>query len=130
MPWRGLLAVALAGSTALSRCGSSQPSPERSRAERRSEPERVPAGSGAAIAPAAGSSVAPGAASSGPAAPLESTGAEPERTRVKRRCVIAALGDSLTDERVHGGGYLNYVARRCPESRIDNFAKGGAMVNQ
>jgi lysophospholipase L1-like esterase len=48
----------------------------------------------------------------------------------RRRYVVAALGDSLTDTRSHGGGYLNYVAKRCPESRIDNFGKGGDMVNQ
>ena len=38
--------------------------------------------------------------------------------------------DSLTDERSHGGGYVRYLAERCPASRFENFARGGAMVNQ
>ncbi|HEY2405906.1 MAG TPA: GDSL-type esterase/lipase family protein [Polyangiaceae bacterium] len=40
------------------------------------------------------------------------------------------MGDSLTDPRSHGGGYLDVVRRHCPAARIDNFARGGAMVNQ
>jgi lysophospholipase L1-like esterase len=44
--------------------------------------------------------------------------------------VLAAMGDSLTDPRSHGGGYLEYLKARCPTLEIDNFAKGGAMVNQ
>jgi lysophospholipase L1-like esterase len=40
------------------------------------------------------------------------------------------VGDSLTDARSFGGGYLGYVQERCPKTRIDNFAKGGHMVNQ
>ena len=44
--------------------------------------------------------------------------------------MIAAIGDSLTDPRSHGGGYLEYLKARCPAIEIDNFGKGGAMVNQ
>lgn len=40
------------------------------------------------------------------------------------------MGDSITDEKSFGGGYLRYVEERCPQTRIDNFAKGGHMVNQ
>jgi lysophospholipase L1-like esterase len=43
---------------------------------------------------------------------------------------IAAVGDSLTDPRSHGGGYLDYVKQRCPNVEIDNFGRGGTMVNQ
>jgi lysophospholipase L1-like esterase len=43
---------------------------------------------------------------------------------------IAAVGDSLTDPRSHGGGYLEYLKTRCPTLEIDNFGKGGTMVNQ
>lgn len=43
---------------------------------------------------------------------------------------IAAVGDSLTDPRSHGGGFLRFVRQRCPETRIDNFATGGHMLNQ
>jgi lysophospholipase L1-like esterase len=44
--------------------------------------------------------------------------------------VIAAFGDSLTDPRSHGGGYLARLKEHCPEIEIDNFARGGTMVNQ
>lgn len=40
------------------------------------------------------------------------------------------MGDSLTDPRSGGGGYLAYVKARCPESRFDNLGVGGEMVNQ
>ena len=43
---------------------------------------------------------------------------------------VAAIGDSLTDPRSHGGGYLAYLKARCPLLELDNFGKGGAMVNQ
>lgn len=43
---------------------------------------------------------------------------------------VAVLGDSLSDERVGGGGYLDAVRRACPSAHIDNFAIGGYMVNQ
>lgn len=48
----------------------------------------------------------------------------------KRRYVVAAMGDSLTDPKSHGGKYLDYLARQCPESRFDSYGKGGNMVNQ
>jgi lysophospholipase L1-like esterase len=44
--------------------------------------------------------------------------------------VIAAVGDSLTDPRSHGGGYLDYVKQRCPNVEIDNFGRGATMVTQ
>jgi lysophospholipase L1-like esterase len=44
--------------------------------------------------------------------------------------VVAAVGDSLTDPRSHGGGYLEYLKTRCPSLEIDNFGKGATMVNQ
>jgi lysophospholipase L1-like esterase len=45
-------------------------------------------------------------------------------------CSIAVIGDSLSDTRSGGGGYLKLVRERSPETRIDNFAVGGHMVNQ
>jgi lysophospholipase L1-like esterase len=48
----------------------------------------------------------------------------------RRPYTVAVLGDSLSDPKVGGGGYLAYVQQRCPKTRIDNFAKGGWMVNQ
>jgi lysophospholipase L1-like esterase len=48
----------------------------------------------------------------------------------RRAYVVAAIGDSLTDFRSHGGGYLTILQERCPESRFYSFGKGGDMVNQ
>jgi lysophospholipase L1-like esterase len=45
-------------------------------------------------------------------------------------CRVALFGDSLTDAHSVGGGYVRYLERHCPESHFENFAKGGAMVNQ
>ncbi|HOU92016.1 MAG TPA: SGNH/GDSL hydrolase family protein [Polyangiaceae bacterium] len=44
--------------------------------------------------------------------------------------VVAALGDSLTDARSHGGAYLAPITERCPRSRVENHGKGADMVNQ
>jgi lysophospholipase L1-like esterase len=44
--------------------------------------------------------------------------------------VVAAIGDSLTDERVGGGGYLKILRARCPESTFDGYGVGGQMLNQ
>lgn len=66
-------------------------------------------------------------------AALPDMGAPPAQASTeepKRAFRIAAIGDSLTDPRSHGGAYLGVVAKKCPRSRIDNFAKGAAMVNQ
>jgi lysophospholipase L1-like esterase len=43
---------------------------------------------------------------------------------------VALIGDSLTDFRPGGGGFVRYLEKRSPESTFSNFAKGGAMVNQ
>ncbi len=45
-------------------------------------------------------------------------------------CTVAVVGDSLTDYRSGGGKFIRYLEKRCPKSRFDNYAKGGAMVNQ
>ncbi len=47
-----------------------------------------------------------------------------------RRLSVAAIGDSLTDARSGGGGYLAYLKGHCPESRFDNFGVGGDMLSQ
>jgi lysophospholipase L1-like esterase len=44
--------------------------------------------------------------------------------------IVAAMGDSLTDARSHGGKFLDVLRERCPRSRFDNYGKGGEMVNQ
>jgi lysophospholipase L1-like esterase len=43
---------------------------------------------------------------------------------------VAAIGDSLTDPKSHGGKYLDRLRLRCPESRFDAHGRGGNMVNQ
>ncbi len=47
-----------------------------------------------------------------------------------RDCRVAAVGDSLTDPKSHGGGYLQVLQRRHPGMLVDNYGKGGNMVNQ
>jgi lysophospholipase L1-like esterase len=69
------------------------------------------------------------AAPSPPPAPAPSA-APPPPTGEKRVCRVAALGDSLTDYRSHGGGFLRHLEKRCPQSEFENFGKGGDMVNQ
>jgi hypothetical protein len=46
----------------------------------------------------------------------------------KRRYVVGAIGDSLTDPRSGGGKYLKQLARRCPESRFDSHGIGGQQT--
>jgi len=45
-------------------------------------------------------------------------------------CRVGLVGDSLTDVRGGGGGYVRYLEKHCPKSSFTNYAKGGAMVNQ
>jgi lysophospholipase L1-like esterase len=59
-------------------------------------------------------------------APCPTAAADPER----HAYVVAAIGDSLTDPRSHGGIYLRDLQARCPESRFDSYGVGGQMVNQ
>ena len=46
----------------------------------------------------------------------------------RRRYVVAAIGDSITDPRVHGGLYMKHLAERCPKSRFDTYGIGGQFV--
>lgn len=76
-------------------------------------------------APTAAPSVNPSVASTGaPAAPPVLV------SSARRTFTVAAIGDSLTDAKSHGGGYLDYLRKKCPKSRFDNYGKGGEMVNQ
>jgi lysophospholipase L1-like esterase len=43
---------------------------------------------------------------------------------------VLILGDSLSDEKVGGGGFVRILRERCPKTTFDNRAKGGFMVNQ
>jgi lysophospholipase L1-like esterase len=62
-----------------------------------------------------------------PAPVASASGSPPISPRI---CRVAALGDSLTDYRSGGGGYLRILEKRSPESEFVNFGKGGDMVNQ
>jgi lysophospholipase L1-like esterase len=57
--------------------------------------------------------------------PLQAAMASP-----KRRYSVAAMGDSLTDPKSHGGKYLELLRKKCPHSRFDSYGIGGNMVNQ
>jgi lysophospholipase L1-like esterase len=43
---------------------------------------------------------------------------------------VLVLGDSLSDEKVGGGGFVRILRQRCASVVFDNRAKGGFMVNQ
>lgn len=66
-------------------------------------------------------------------APVEASPRAPapeEPAAKKRAYVVAAMGDSLSDPRSHGGKYLEVLRGKCPKSRFDSYGKGGQMVNQ
>lgn len=46
------------------------------------------------------------------------------------RYQVAAIGDSITDERSYPHAYLRQLRDACPKSRWDNYGVGGNMVNQ
>jgi lysophospholipase L1-like esterase len=84
---------------------------------------------GSALADTADTSKGAGAAKK--AAAAEATEPTPKGDAGKKqRYVVAAMGDSLTDARSHGGKFLSYLRERCPASQFDNYGKGGQMVNQ
>ena len=69
-----------------------------------------------------------GAARADEAKSAAKTVVEPDVTPRGQVYQVAAIGDSLTDVRSHGGKYLAYLRDRCPESRFDNYGKGGESV--
>lgn len=52
------------------------------------------------------------------------------RSADKTRYSVAAIGDSLTDEKVGGGKFLHVLRHKCPDSEFLSKGKGGEMVNQ
>lgn len=52
------------------------------------------------------------------------------RSGTPTACRVLVLGDSLTDPRSNGGGYLRAWSQKCPHCQFINLARGGAMVNQ
>jgi lysophospholipase L1-like esterase len=76
-------------------------------------------------APAAPMTSPAGAVASSSPLPAPTPAPAPARTRY----VLAAIGDSFTDPRSHGGIYLKVLAEKCPKSRFESFGVGGNMVN-
>lgn len=64
------------------------------------------------------------------APPQRSVAPEPPPEPSKKRYVVAVLGDSITDAKSGGGGYLKVLREACPESQFINFGRGGDMINQ
>ncbi len=60
-----------------------------------------------------------------PSVPPEAPRGQPGST-----CRVLAIGDSLTDPKSHGGGYLELVRKSCPQCTIVNLGRGGDMTNQ
>lgn len=85
------------------------------------------ADSASSTAPAAPTATSSDAA---PAAPTSTSAPVAAPAAKKQKVTVAAIGDSLTDAKSNGGGYLNYLKKKCPKSRFDNYGKGGQMVNQ
>ena len=97
-------------------------------------PSAAPASGSLTAAPPSGLPVAPDSGAAG-TPPSASAAPEPAAPEVQtgapgHKYVIAAVGDSLTDPRSHGGGYLEYLKTRCPSIEIDNYGRGATMVNQ
>jgi lysophospholipase L1-like esterase len=91
---------------------------------------KVSANSVAAAAPSSGPS---GEAAGVPgAAATDDTAGDsvPAPAAKSRKYVVAAMGDSLTDFKSHGGKYLEVLRERCPQSTFDSYGIGGNMVNQ
>ncbi len=90
----------------------------------------LPSAAKVTAGPSASAAVPEASAGGVPAAVSSGAVEAPPKTKSSKPCRVALVGDSLTDERSHGGAYVRYLAERCPASRFENFARGGAMVNQ
>lgn len=127
-----MFAASVLGALVLARCGASRESPSASpKPASASEPA---AGSDplAALGQQPGESPVPAASAAPASEPAGSPppSAAPPAAPAKAAYVVAAIGDSLTDARAHGGKFLDYLKQRCPESEFVNYGKGGDMVNQ
>lgn len=70
------------------------------------------------------------AAPQAPAASATAPKPAPPPSGEPQAYAVAVIGDSLTDASSNGGKYVAYLKKRCPQSRFDNYGKGGDMVNQ
>lgn len=76
------------------------------------------------------SQLPPAVLSSAVAAPVAAASAPVPRTAPSPIRSVLVLGDSLSDEKVGGGGFVKLLRQRCPSVVFDNRSKGGFMVNQ
>ncbi len=126
-PLRAMLLVTSLGGAAFA-CdpGASVPSvTERAASAPVSDPASLPS-----AATAGGLPETPTASASAALTVAPSGSASLDVGVAKRRYSVAAIGDSLSDPKAHGGGYLTYLAAHCKESRFDTYGKGGNMVSQ
>lgn len=84
-----------------------------------------PSEPGLAAAGAPGASASSSSASAAPQADQPPPSAHP-----LTRYQVAAIGDSITDERSYPHAYMRQLRDACPKSRWDNYGVGGNMVNQ
>jgi lysophospholipase L1-like esterase len=101
-----------------------------------------PSAARATSAPAAPEGVAIGSRSAAPASPPAILAASvasaiptavasaPATPSARPMTSVLVLGDSLTDEKVGGGGFVKILRARCSKVTFENRAKGGFMVNQ
>jgi len=119
-------AAALTLALLLLDCETTAPPPPPARSATATAPTPSPTPTPESPARATAPEPASAPASQSPALPSSA----PTAALTPSPCHVALIGDSLTDFASHGGAFVRYLEARCPRSRFDNFAKGGAMVNQ
>ena len=127
---RSLVSIGLISALGLSRCPS-EAAPAAAQGPSARASARAPAASANLPAPSAPALLYLGEDAGAQELPPPAPSSEPPKAAAARRaCRVAALGDSLTDYRSGGGGYLRVLEKRCPESEFVNYGKGGDMLNQ
>ena len=122
--------VCLFGQTSMTGCKSTDTSAGAKQAATVTNPDPSPKGLDNRVVPGASGPAAPSApsaaSSASPATSQPTLAPAPSQPGYR----IAVLGDSLSDPKSFGGGFLRDIEEHCPRTRIDNFARGGHMLNQ
>jgi lysophospholipase L1-like esterase len=108
----------------LGACASPEPSSPLDAGAEGSATASAPSGVAPPLPTASAQPIAPASQ-----AAVTSATVAPSATPKKFRYVVGAIGDSLTDEKSHGGQYLQVLREKCPKSTFLGFGKGGNMVN-
>ncbi len=95
-----------------------------------SSPERGASAELALSSAPSPSSTPPSSSAAASVAVRTSSDASTRKKPARRPCVVAVVGDSLTDTKSHGGKYVEYLQQKCPRSQFHNFGRGGKMVRQ